>query len=62
MPNPYKYTNSELGEITEQWHDDDTITVSLKEYIMYLTRFSDYEFERWARTGVVPYGSTETLS
>lgn len=56
MANPYKYTSSEVDAMVEQWHKDDFMVYNLKDFIMWETRFSEEEFELWARTGAVPNG------
>lgn len=54
MPNPYKYTNSELDDLVDQWHNDDYMVYSLEDFIMYETKFTKEEYDIWAREGVVP--------
>lgn len=54
MPNPYKFTGDELDDLVEDWHTDDRVEVTLKEYIMWYTRFNEMEAEYWLRTGALP--------
>lgn len=54
MPNPYKYTAADIDHMVQTWWEDDAIVVSLKEYIMWMTTFTEQEFEYWGRTGQIP--------
>lgn len=55
MPNPYRYTKAEVKDLVEQWHNDNYIVYSLKDFIMYETKFSEKEYDIWVKTGRVPY-------
>lgn len=54
MPNPYKYTKEEVDDLVEQWHNDKYMYYSLEDFVKYVTKFSDYEYERWVQTGEIP--------
>lgn len=53
MANPYKYTKAEINALVDEWHEGH-IKWSLKEFIMWETKFSSDDYERWATQGVVP--------
>lgn len=54
MPNPYKYTEEEVDDLVEQWHNDNFIVYSLQDFIMYETKFTQEEYDKWAKTGDIP--------
>ena len=54
MPNHYKYTNNELDDLVEQWHNDEQLLETLEEFIMNETGFTTKEYEVWVCTGKVP--------
>jgi hypothetical protein len=54
MPNHYNYTNEELDDLVEQWHNDEMLLETLEEFIMNETGFTTKEYEVWVCTGKVP--------
>jgi hypothetical protein len=48
-------TEEFVDDLVSEWHDNiANFTVTLKEFIMSNTGFSDHEYEVWVRTGSVP--------
>lgn len=54
MPNHYNYTNEELDDLVEQWHNDEQLLETLEEFVMNETGFTTKEYEVWVCTGSTP--------
>lgn len=55
MANPYKYTKAEVKDLLEEWREGH-ITWALDDFIIWETKFTPEDYERWKRTGEVPHG------
>lgn len=44
-----------LDDLTVEWHEEDVLDKSLKEWIQINTGLTDVEYDVWVRTGSLPH-------